>query len=370
MNLHRRAFLAGAGAPILAWGAGCGPHERTPPRERWVSARGDSDGTFGLIAGGREPIEISAPFRGHDLAVHPSRPEQVAMFGRRPGLESMLVDLRAGRIVQRILASPGRRFQGHGFFSPDGARLYTSEADEGTGQGKLGVRETQRYHQIDELDTYGIGPHEVALMPDGATAVVANGGILTRPESGREKLNLDRMDPSLTYVDLASGARISQHRLPEPKSSIRHIAVLDDGTVAVGLQLQREALDHDRVLPLGAIHRPGQPLVYLEDPMGLYAAMNDYVGSAGASDRTRVVGLTSPRGDIAAFWHADSGEIAGFHSFADVSGITASLSGEHFILSSSLGEVRRVDARDPSLLDARWRDRSVRWDNHLVTTLA
>ena len=42
--------------------------------------------------------------------------------------------------------------------------------------------------RIGELASFGVGPHEVVLMPDGATLVVANGGIRTHPDRDRAKL--------------------------------------------------------------------------------------------------------------------------------------------------------------------------------------
>ncbi|MEM1023009.1 MAG: DUF1513 domain-containing protein [Myxococcota bacterium] len=375
-NWGRRRFLAQAAASstLIPGYWACGPDARPDaPRERWVSAQGDQSGTFSLVVAGPDgasPFLISSGFRGHDVAAHPMDGALMAMFGRRPGEASFVVDIRAGRVRHRIDAAVGRRFQGHGFYSADGAWLYTSEADERTGQGWLGVRETSNYRQIGEYATFGIGPHQVELMPDEQTAVVANGGILTRPETGREKLNLATMDPSLVYLELGTGRLLSQHRLPESKASIRHLDVLRDGTVVVGLQLQREALDHLRVLPLGAIHRPGGALEYLEDRMGLFGALEDYVGSVAVSEASRIAVLTSPRGDLAGFWDVDSGQLVAYHPFADVSGAATTPRGEYFILTSSLGEVRRLDAFDPGTLERRWRNEDIRWDNHLHVAFA
>jgi hypothetical protein len=53
----------------------------------------------------------------------------------------------------------------------------------------LGVRDaTDGYRQIGELASFGVGPHELVLMPDGATLAVANGGIRTHPGRDRAKL--------------------------------------------------------------------------------------------------------------------------------------------------------------------------------------
>ena len=51
---------------------------------------------------------------------------------------------------------------------------------------------------------------------------VANGGILTLPETGRVKRNLATMDSSLALIDPLSGAVTEQFRLPDRYMSIRH----------------------------------------------------------------------------------------------------------------------------------------------------
>ena len=47
----------------------------------------------------------------------------------------------------------------------------------------------------------GIGPHEILRLPGARLLAIANGGIHTRPDTGREKLNLDTMRPNLTLMD-------------------------------------------------------------------------------------------------------------------------------------------------------------------------
>ena len=59
----------------------------------------------------------------------------------------------------------------------------------------------------------------------GDIFTVANGGIRTHPASGCEGLNLDTMQPNLTYLDL-NGRLLNQFMLePEQRlNSIQHLA--------------------------------------------------------------------------------------------------------------------------------------------------
>ena len=92
----------------------------------------------------------------------------------------------------------------------------------------IGVRDaTDGYKQIGEFRAHGIEPHDIALLPDGRTLVVANGGIRTHPDRGGEELNLASMRPSLVYVDVQTGDLLEEHRLAPAlhQLSIRHLAL-------------------------------------------------------------------------------------------------------------------------------------------------
>lgn len=375
LRLGRRGVVKGLAACTLAsngWLSGCAVPMQAPPSGRyWVSAQGDDPETQGLVAvpaeGGGRAIHVHTPFRGHDVAAHPHRSHEVVLFGRRPGTQSAVIDLRSMAVVHTLEASTGYAFQGHGFFTPDGSLLVTTEAHTVSGAGRLGLWDTERWRLVGELDTHGIGPHEAQLMPNGSTVVVANGGLLTRPETGRQVLNLDSMDSTLTYLELGSGAVLEERRVDDSKSSIRHLDVAEDGTVALGVQVQREALDHGQIVPMAGTHRRGEDLHLFEQGREHMGLLNDYVGSVALSESARVAGFTSPRGNVAMFWHLDTGTFVGAHSLADVSGLATTADGSHFVLSSSLGEVRMLSATNlteqtevpPSPAD-------VRWDNHLI----
>lgn len=368
--LHgRRQFIIGLGA-LAAMPTGCSDD---PPREIWVSAEGDDDDGYGIVAAGPDGViaTVESGFRGHAVAQRPDDPRRVIMFGRRPGMYGIDVDVVRGRIVGRFECAPDRRLQGHGCFTPDGALLLTAEADVETGQGKIGVRDAATFETVRELDTGGIGPHEIGLMPDGETLVVANGGILTRPETGAEKLNLDTMSSSLTYLDLATGERVAEERVPEQKASIRHLSICADGTVVVAMQVQREALDHEEIVPLAAVHAPGGALEVLDDGLDLVSVLEDYAGSIAVNERSRTAAVTSPRGNLVAFWNIDSGKLVGHHAFDDVCGVAISGDERHFVLSGSGGQVRVVDASTlVESRDARERFDGIRWDNHMITIVS
>lgn len=363
--LSRRALLAGLPAALLApWTLAAA----APARPTFVSAADverDRHSLQWLDQSGRRQ-SLHTDFRGHATIQHPRHPERVLLFGRRPSTQCLEVDLSGRRAPRSFAATAQRHFYGHGCFSADGERLFTTENDYRRQRGVIGVRDARTLAHLGEFDCHGIGPHQIGLMPDGRTLAVAIGGILTHPDSGRQKLNLERMRSSLTYLDSDSGALLERRGVTEPKASIRHLDIHPDGSVALAMQLQRDAAAHARPAPLAATHRRGEPIRLLQAPPELLGELHDYLGSVAVNHRHRVVGCTSPRGNLAAFWRLDDGALLGHYRFFDVCGIANSLDGRHFVLSSSNGQLRQL-ASDTlrENRDARLRVAGVRWDNHL-----
>src|SRR5690606_30904222 len=111
--------------------------------------------------------------------------------------------------------------------------------------------------RIGEHPSYGVGPHELLLHPDGETLVIANGGIRTHPSHDRDNLNVDTMQPSLAYVDRNTGALLEQHYMPADfhQSGIRHMDVNAEGLVVFVMQFEGEPFME---VPLIGTHRRGE----------------------------------------------------------------------------------------------------------------
>lgn len=344
---------------------------KLPRQEYWVSAQGDSDESYGISWGAANTAKNNTTsltgFRGHGACQHPIKPASALLFSRRPGTQGVEVNLTTGHIDATFNCGADRHLFGHGCFGADGKVLYTSESDYRTGKGKIGIRDALNYQLLGEYESYGVGPHEIKLLPDGKTLVVANGGIRTHPDSGRKKTNLATMSPSLTYIDLNSGKKLDDFRLHETKASIRHLDVAADGSVVFAMQVQRSAVGHGRTLPLAGIHKPGRALRLLDEPAVIIDKMNDYMGSVAINNLSRIAGFTSPRGNIVTFWHIDSGEFIGYHSLRDVCGIAVSVDQRNFIVSNSFGQLRQLDAK--TLTEDKGRRQQIpgmRLDNHLL----
>ncbi|MEM9761205.1 MAG: DUF1513 domain-containing protein [Pseudomonadota bacterium] len=356
----RRRFLASVAGAVTwsthGWAAAGNPD--------FLAATQDPDGRYrlmGLGADGDLRFQIDLPSRGHAAAAHPTRPEAVA-FARRPGVFALVVDCAEGRTLSTLEAPPGRHFCGHGTFSADGALLITTENAFETGQGRLGVWDaTSGYARLGEVASGGIGPHDIRLMPDGATLAIANGGIRTHPQSGREKLNLATMRPNLTYLRLRDGAVLEAI---EPThllrlNSVRHLAVSADATVAIAMQWQGDPAEGT---PLLAFHRQGDAAFrWAEAPAHMLAAMEGYAGSVAFDGSGTRAAITSPRGGRVMAWDVVGGN-PDVWLRPDVCGIAADDVG--WIATDGHGGLVFLDRR---LVAARAIRHASAFDNHMVS---
>ena len=305
-------------------------------------------------------MDVPLPARGHGMATSNVR-NHLVIFARRPGTFAIVVDLVSNTIVKEITTSGGRHFYGHGCFSQDGKILYTTENDIESGNGVIGVRDVDNnYTLIASHASGGIGPHELALMPDGDTLAIANGGIRTAPDLERAKLNLDTMAPSLVLMNRLSGHISATHRLaPElHQLSVRHMSVAPTGTIALALQYEGPKSHR---MPLFAIF-DGVALTLVNAPETLTRIMRNYAGSIAHDPSGQIIGMTSPRGNLVSFWDAHTHSLLGQHSMRDVCGIAPGDQPGEFILA---GGSETMNATPLSLRHSgTFAD--TQWDNHML----
>ena len=362
--MHRRSFLFGtaAGAAVLAF-------SRTPVRAAtapggWLTGYGTEAGTYGVarIDGTltATPLFESAQ-RLHKILKHPTRYE-ICAPARRPGTTLMI--WRDGETPTVLSTPENRHFYGHAAFTPDGGLLMAAENDFDGERGMIGLYDsTDGYRRVGEFFSGGIGPHEMRLHPDARHLLVANGGMLTHPNTGRAVLNRDTMVPTLSLIDFASGTVVDQAVLPEDlhQLSIRHFAVAADGLVAIGLQDQLRASAHR---PLVGVWRPGSAPVLLDPPAEGWGLFNGYIGSMALDRSGRIAAATSPRGGAVGFWDMDSRRPLGSLPAEDVCGIASMPGDGRFLITTGHGQLAEVsvDAAGPAF--ARQAAAPLRFDNH------
>lgn len=335
---------------------------------QFLSAQGSSSNNYSLNWFKQSAINsVKSNFRGHGVAVNPDHKTAI-LFARRPGTQGIEVDLSNAKIINTFHCSPGFHLTGHGCFSHDGRYLITSESNYKTGQGHVVIRDTKQYRIQAVYPSFGIGPHEIKLLNKQNTLVIANGGILTHPDSGRKKLNLDTMRPNLTYLDLNTGERIQSIEYNEPKASIRHFDIHQDDTVIIGMQMQRPKSYHDRTIPLCATHKIGDHNIQpLKADARIYDMLNDYTGSVCVSSKHQLAGFTSPRGNLAIFFDLKKRQLISAFSLQDVCGIALERNENHFVLSNANGHLRYIHTNDlTENISLRHTFKGKQFDNHLI----
>jgi hypothetical protein len=317
-----------------------------------------------LDATGRDLAVLGLPERGHSFAIDAAR-QRAVVFGRQPGIYARAFDLTSCAQLASLPLPEGRHFFGHGIFSADGAQLFTTENDYAAGRGVLGVYDARpggQWQRLGEIPCGGIGPHEVVLLGDGRTLCVANGGLLTHPDYGKEPLNIPTMESSLVYLDALDGRVLESVSLPAElfQLSIRHLAVDESGAVWFACQHQGAASEQP---PLLGRHRRGERPQLLSAPPPIQRALRNYLGSIAIDPESGIVATTSPVGGTVAWWDVQQGRCLGATQRPDGCGVAALHAGR-FLVSDGFGSLVAAgpDAGEQPLLGAA---RGMAWDNHL-----
>ena len=361
MELDHRTVLislAGSAASLALPGRAASAFQP----ECFAATRRDDRGNFSAalftLDGDLRSIEL--PGRGHDIALKPDGSAWVA-FARRPGRFGVAMSLDMRPPIW-FASKPGRHFFGHGVYAADGKLLYTTENDYAGAAGMIGVRDaTGGYKQIGEFPAHGLEPHDIALLGDGRTMVIANGGIETHPDRGGDELNLPDMKPSLVYVDIETGDLLEEHRLvPElHQLSIRHLAVAADDVIVFGCQYRGPEEDAPALI---GFHRRGDAPVIAEAPGETQVGLRNYIGSVAADRSGGIVAASAPKGGLVTYWDVAGRRYLGACDLRDGCGLAPTHRSASFLLTSGEGWLVTAEASGATSRQAS----AFQWDNHAI----
>ncbi len=325
---------------------------------RYFSAASNNNGKHFLCGwgDGRLQFQVPCPSRGHDVLIN-TRYHSAIFIARRPGNWLIAIDTNTGEKLVQISSEHGRHFYGHAALSHDERLLYASENNyaEG-GSGVIGIYDcADSFKRLGEFSSGGIGPHQLVMLPGSQTLVIANGGILTLPDSQRDKLNIDTMQPSLTYIDTESAKILGQWQPPHHQLSLRHLDVSDDGTVAVGAQFEGPS---SQTHPLLFSHKGEQRLRPFLAEDSDWRAHRHYIASVACAHGQ--VLATSPRGNCISLWQ--QGKLQQRERLHDVAGAAYDGRRQQFITSNGRGQLVGLGT---DKLELAGREPQLRWDNHM-----
>lgn len=363
LTIGRRGVLASIGCGAALSLLGVAPARAGTPR-LYLSGYATRTaptayGVAGLHEDGEVLFTLPLPGRAHAVLPRPTVAREAVAVARRPGYWLVPIDIAAGTAAAPIRVPEGRVFAGHGDFDAAGRFLYTAEENLENEVGAIGVYDASAgYRRVAELPTHGIGPHELVAVEGGRVLVIGNGGIITNPDTGRAKLNVESMDASITWVEAATGALLDKVRLPAEHANlgVRHLAVLSDDTVAFGCQDERPT---GEVQPLVGIHRRGEPVRLFDAPEEAWDGFDGYIGAMATDGR--LIAASSPRGGNVGVWNAADGRWLGLFPLPDGCGIAAA-DGGGFLASSGFGTLETLgpDGVRPHPTEP------LRWDNHIT----
>jgi hypothetical protein len=365
--LTRRQFLYAAAATGTVAAIGCIPFAQS--QQHWlVSACSNSDNEHFVAAfdlNGQLINKVKLPARGHDAIAIENKPGHALIFARRPGTFILEVDFTNGSIVKHISANSDSHFYGHGVLSTKYNILLTTENDFTNNQGLIVVRDAKDYTVLDQFSSGGIGPHQLKIMPDNKSIVIANGGIQTHPNQPRKKLNIETMAPNLAYLDITSGKIKDTFSLDNHKLSIRHLAVSNQGKVIAGLQYQGAKTD---LVPLAISHQGENSLTYLSASDDTWRRMNQYTASVCIDNKLNIAAISCPRADLITYWSLKTNKYLNSERFADGAGLTYldniyATSGKGRVMSSKIMSDKNENQQSFSFP-------KLRWDNHLTHIIA
>ncbi|RZL08382.1 MAG: DUF1513 domain-containing protein [Rubrivivax sp.] len=298
----RGGVVAGS-LQAMAWSAWAADAESaTRLAATWAMEAGHHVGVLQVQrAGLRVQSQLAVPTRAHGL----SRESAHVMLSvaRRPG-DWLLRWHLGGKPLTWCWVEPGRAFNGHALHSPDGLRVYTTETDLDTGAGWIALRDSRTLRKLQDWPTGGQDPHQMTWLPgaEGRRLIVANGGLATWPETGRQKVALDKMDSSLAVIETERGRLDGQWRVADRRLSLRHLAWHRHGPRPVlGIALQAE---HDQLAD-----KIAAPVLALWDGTQLRTAPSDAVPLAGYGGDIAAIpegfAVSAPKAHAVGLWRPD-----------------------------------------------------------------
>lgn len=203
----------------------------------------------------------------------------------------------------------------------------------------------------------------------GRLLLVGNGSIRTHPTTGRTKLNLETMQPSVAILSGVDGQLVWQARLPAELRwlSLRHLTLAADRTIVVAGQWEGPGFETP---PLIAIVREGGPLRPISAPPEIGRRMATYCGSVAADASGHWIAVSHPRGGIVTLWRLDRDGLHDDHAVELLDGCGVAPVGDrsgHVLLTAGTGRAILHDALSRESRPVATGGPAPQWDNHIAS---
>ena len=268
---------------------------------------------------------IELPFFGHGFARHPVETHRAIVFEKK-GPGCCEIDLREGRVTRTIPAPAGHHFYGHGAFAADGKRLFLTQSNLETYEGRIAVLDGASLEETGTFPSFGSNPHECRLVDGSATLVVTNGGSAAADDPG-----------SVVFVDAGTRKLVRKLVIPDASLNAGHVAVSEHGDV-IAISAPRDGLP--KTARGGVSIRPkGGDLRTMKAPDAIAAHMVGESLSVALDEEGRRAAVTNPDGDLVTVWDLEEATLETSLSLAGARGITTTLDGRTLVVSHGDGKL-------------------------------
>ena len=314
---------------------------------------------------------VALPSRGHDALALPNKPGHALIFARSPNRFAMEVDFVTGHIAHSFTSDNDTYFNGHGAVSADGKWLYTSENHLDSNEGFIVVRDTQSYRVVDRFPSGGISPHELLLLPDEKTLVIANSGIVTPSRSSAKNAKTEHQSllaetPSnLTYIDINNKDIVAQIAAPEYGQRIRHLDASEQGDVFIAMEYHG---DNAHLPPLIYRHTLNDERKNGELKAAKFSAntlKRIQQKTASIKVLNNLLAVSCPQANCLTFFHTDSLELIEQEDYPGVAGLTTV--NNLLVVSSREGKLRIYNNKVNLKYATEQNLASLYFDTHMTT---
>jgi len=227
-------------------------------------------------------------FLAHGIHRNPTNLNRLAIFEKK-GPNAVEFDLDTRQVVRSIPRINNRYFYGHGAYSLDGQRLFSTETQLDTLNGVIAIRNAGDLSTVGEFPSYGKEPHECKLIDAGKTLVVTNGGGDSRGDR-----------PSVTYIDVQSQQLIEKVELTNSQLNTGHLAISPKGDLVVVSAPRLGSVKNG----LGGVSiRPqGKAIQSISSPAPIIERMRGEALSVAVHSGNGIAAVTHPDGGMVTFW--------------------------------------------------------------------
>ena len=307
----------------------------------------------------KDLLTFNLPKRGHGTT-YSNQTSSFVLFDRSPGEYFLFNSLRriSNKII-KVLAPEGIHFYGHGAFSNCGKKIFVTANDLTTLEGRILVYEvTDQIKLIDNISSYGIGPHEIVRIDGTDLFWVANGGLKTHPDTQGSILNFDSIQSSLTLLN-DKGDLIKSYQIPGHYQSGRHLSSKSDQIIIA---------NQDKDFMPG-VNRPiahyvdNDQLLDLEVSSELYSKTKGYGASVCLDNKKKFAVITCPKGDLILLWDWIYHQMIHTFKAIDPAGVCFDTISNCFFITCGNGDILKLkaDSKELTLFDTL----DYQWDNHV-----